>query len=432
VSTRVGSLEGKTEREVAGIMKNRYAVAGAVLLLACVLSAGCSGSGITCSSVDEAGVGSLVAGNNAFALDLYRQLAENEGNLFFSPFSISSALAMTYAGAREETARQMAEVMHFSLAQEKLHPAFSELTGMFNAPGKDYQLSVANALWGQVDYEFLPDFVETTNKYYGAGFKEVDYVGAREQARQTINKWVEGKTNGRIKDILQPDDLTELTRLVLTNAIYFKGKWQIQFKLEATKTMPFHVSAEETRDVPMMHQAAKFNYAENDQAQVLELPYAGGDLSMVILLPKPGYELAKLEGMLRPDLVQSWLSELSTEEVEVFLPRFRLEERFVLNEELQRLGMRDAFDEMKADFSGMTPGPDLYISMVIHKAFVEVNEEGTEAAAATAVVMNAKSMIVDRPRLFLADHPFVFAIRDLRSGSILFMGRLSDPAKSSS
>lgn len=417
-------------------MKKRYAIAGVVLLLACVLNAGCSGSETTASGVDKGDVSSLVAENNAFALDLYKQLAEKEGNLFFSPFSISSALAMTYAGAREETARQMAEVMHFSLVPGKLHPAFSELTGMFNARGKDYQLSVANALWGQVDYEFLPDFIGITNKYYGAGFKEVDYVRARERARQTINEWVEGKTNGKIRDILQPEDLTALTRLVLTNAIYFKGKWQIQFKPEATKTMPFQVSANERLDVPvdvpMMHQVAKFNYAENDQAQVLELPYAGGDLAMVILLPKPGHELAELESMLRPDLVQSWLSELSVEQVEVFLPRFKLEERFVLNEELQRLGMVDAFDEMKADFSGMTPGPQLYISAVIHKAFVEVNEEGTEAAAATAVVMSGKSVAVARPYLFLADHPFVFAIRDLRSGSTLFMGRLSRPAKSSS
>ena len=416
------------------MMKRRSIVLGVTLLLVCALAAAFSGFDSRASAIDKADIDSIVAGNNSFAFDLYRQLAKNKGNIFFSPYSISSALAMTYAGARGETARQMAEVMHFNLAQEKLHPAFFELTSIFNAPGKDYQLSVANALWGQIDYEFLPDFVEITNKYYGAGFKEVDYVGAREQARQMINLWVAGKTNGRIKDILQSEDLTELTRLVLTNAIYFKGKWQIQFKPEATKTMPFQVSANERVDVPMMHQVAKFNYAENDQAQVLELPYAGGDLSMVILLPKPGYELAELESMLSPELVQSWLSDLSMEKVEVFLPRFKLEERFVLNRELQRLGMVDAFDEVRADFSGMTPGPQLYISTVIHKAFVEVNEEGTEAAAATAVVMNAKMSVsvMERPHLFLADHPFVFAIRDLRSGSILFMGRLSRPAKSSS
>ncbi|MEW6229087.1 MAG: serpin family protein [Bacillota bacterium] len=399
------------------------------LLLVCVLTAVFSGFGIRASAIDKADIDSIVAGNNSFAFDLYRQLARDKGNLFFSPYSISSALAMTYAGARGETAKQMADVLHFSLAPERLHPVFSDLTGMFNAGGKSYQLSVANALWGQVGYKFLPGFLDITNKYYGAGFKEVDYVKAREQARQTINKWVEAKTNDKIKNLIQPDDLSTLTRLVLTNAIYFKGKWEIQFKPEATKPMPFYMSAKEKVDVPMMHQVAKFNYAENDQAQILEMPYTGGDLSMVVLLPKPGYELAKLEDMLRPEVIRSWLSQLSKKEVEVFLPRFKLEERFVLNEELHGLGMIDAFDKVAADFSGMTPGPDLYISMVIHKAFVEVNEEGTEAAAATAVIMDTKAMILDKPPVFRADRPFVFLVRDLRSGSILFMGRLANPAK---
>ena len=410
-------------------MKGRSAVLEVTLLLVCVLTAVFSGFGTRASAIDKADIDSIVAGNNSFAFDLYRQLARDKGNLFFSPYSISSALAMTYAGARGETAKQMADVLHFSLAPERLHPAFSDLTGMFNAGGKSYQLSVANALWGQVGYAFLPEFLDITKKYYDAGFKEVDYVKAREQARQTINKWVEAKTNDKIKDLIKPDDLSPLTRLVLTNAIYFKGKWEIQFKPEATRPMPFYISAKEKVDVPMMHQVAKFNYAENDQVQILEMPYTGGDLSMVVLLPKPGYELAKLESMLRPEVIRSWLSQLSKEKVEVFLPRFKLEERFVLNEELQGLGMIDAFDKVAADFSGMTPGPDLYISMVIHKAFVEVNEEGTEAAAATAVIMDAKAMILDEPHVFRADRPFVFLVRDLRSGSILFMGRLANPAK---
>lgn len=411
-------------------MKRRSIVLGVTLLLVCALAAAFSSFCSRVSAIDKADIDSIVAGNNSFAFDLYRQLARDKGNLFFSPYSISSALAMTYAGARGETAKQMACVLHFSLAAERLHPAFSDLTGMFNAGGKSYQLSVANALWGQVGYKFLPGFLDITNKHYGAGFKEVDYVKAREQARQTINKWVEAKTNDKIKNLIQPDDLSTLTRLVLTNAIYFKGKWEIQFKPEATKPMPFYISAKEKVDVPMMHQVAKFNYEENDQVQILEMPYTGGELSMVVLLPRPGYELAKLEGMLRPEVIRSWLSQLSMEKVEVFLPRFKLEERFLLNEQLQNLGMIDAFDEKLADFSGMTPAPDLYISKAIHKAFVEVNEEGTEAAAATAVIMAAKvSTIPDKTFVFRADRPFVFLIRDLRSGSILFMGRLVDPAK---
>ncbi|MEW6229028.1 MAG: serpin family protein [Bacillota bacterium] len=409
-------------------MKKRAIVLG-IIVLACVLAAVFSGVGAKLSATDKADIDSVVAGNNSFAFDFYRQLAKDEGNLFFSPYSVSSALAMTYAGAREETARQMASVLHFGLAPEKLHPALSDLMGTLNATGRSYQLSVANALWGQTGYEFRQEFLDITNKYYGAGFKEVDYTDdeKREQTRQTINKWVEAKTNNKIRELIKPNDLSYLTRLVLTNAIYFKGKWEIQFKPEDTKVMSFYVSAKEKVDVPMMHQTAKFNYAENDQAQILEMPYTGGDLSMVVLLPKPGYELAKLEGALRLENVQPWLTQLSRREVVVFLPRFKLEKRFLLNEELQQLGMVDAFDEDRADFSGMTPGRDLYISKVIHKAFVEVNEEGTEAAAATAVIMNGKSMMLDEPPVFRADRPFVFLIRDLRSGSILFMGRLVDP-----
>jgi len=385
--------------------------------------------------MSQADVDSVVAGNNSFAFDLYRQLKAGSGNFFFSPYSISSALAMTYAGARGETARQMADVLHFTLAPERLHPAFSDLTGLFNtgaggtSGGGAYQLSVANALWGQIGYEFLPEFLLITNKYYGAGFKEVDYTEDenREKARQTINEWVEGKTNGKIKDLIQPSDLSALTRLVLTNAIYFKGKWETPFQPESTKSMPFYLATGQKVDVPMMYQAGKFNYAENDQVQILEMPYAGGDLSMVVLLPKPECGLGKLEAALSTELVRSWLSRLSKQKVEVYLPRFKVEKRFLLNKQLKDLGMVDAFDQDLADFSGMAPVRELYISTVIHKAFVEVNEEGTEAAAATAVVMSGKGLLSDEPHVFRADRPFVFLIRDLRSGCILFMGRLADP-----
>ncbi|MCR4403673.1 MAG: serpin family protein [Firmicutes bacterium] len=404
-------------------------VVGAMLMCTVgVLSAFCGGV----SAMDSRDVDSIVAGNNCFTFDLYSQLAREDGNLFFSPYSISSALAMTYAGARGETAEQMARVLHFTLDHDKLHPAFSGLTGTFNADGtsgREYQLSVANSLWGQVGYPFLPAFLDVTNKWYRAGFNEVDYTvdENREQARQTINKWVEARTGEKIKDLIQPDDLSVLTRLVLTNAIYFKGKWKTQFNSKDTTTMPFHVKAGLKVDVPMMHQEGRFNYAEDDRVQVLEMPYAGGELAMMILLPKPGHELAELESTLSDQELRSWASRLSQETVEVFLPRFKLERRFVLNEQLQSLGMTDAFDEMAADFSGMAPGRDLYISAVIHKSFVDVNEEGTEAAAATAVVMSGKSLSAQELSIFRADRPFVFFIRDLRSGCILFVGRLVDP-----
>jgi serpin B len=371
----------------------------------------------------------LVSGNNTFALDLYRKLAEEKGNLFLSPYSISSALAMTYAGARKETARQMVTTLHFNLSQERLHPAFYSLSKLLQPTGKDYQLSIANALWGQKGYKFMKDFLDITNKYYEAGFKEVDYIDdvAREQTRQMINKWVEEQTNDKIKNLIGPRDLTYLTRLVLTNAIYFKGKWELQFKPENTKIMPFYITEKDTVDTPIMYQRAEFKYTEDNDVQVLELPYAGGDLSMVIILPKFNIPLSRIEEDLSMERLESWLSELSKQEVDVYIPRFKLESRFILNEPLQKLGMVDAFDEDLADFSGMTTQSKLHISKVIHQSFVEVNEEGTEAAAATAVIMGTKAVIF-RP-VFQANRPFIFLIRNLRSGSILFIGRLVEPGK---
>lgn len=371
----------------------------------------------------------LVSGNNTFALELYKRLSTEKGNLFYSPYSISSALAMTYAGAKGETAKQMAKVLRFTLPQERLHNAFSGLSNLLQSNTKEYQLSIANALWGQKDYKFLKEFIELTNKYYEAGFKEVDYVDtkAREETRQMINKWVEDKTSGKIKDIIKPDDIDALTRLILTNAIYFKGKWELQFDPKNTKSMPFYASDSVKIDTPMMHQKARFNYGEDEEVQVLEMPYAGRDLSMVVILPKSNISLSKIEKTLSTRKLKSWLSSLSEREVEVYIPKFKIEKRYILNEVLKKLGMVDAFDMMKADFSGMTPKPDLYITSVIHQSFVEVNEEGTEAAAATAVIMGTKAVII--PTVFKADRPFIFLIKDNRSGSILFIGRLAEPSK---
>ncbi|MGC8970739.1 MAG: serpin family protein [bacterium] len=374
-------------------------------------------------------VNTLVSGNNAFALDLYRRLSTEKGNIFLSPYSISSALSMTYAGAKGETAKQMAKVLRFTLPQEKLHQAFYDLAKLLQSNTKDYRLSIANALWGQKGYKFLQEFIDITNKYYDAGFKEVDFINdiAREETRQMINKWVEDKTNGKIKNLLGPRDLNELTRLVLTNAIYFKGKWESQFDPKNTKDMPFYISEKVKVDIPMMYQKSEFNYKEDKDVQVLEMPYTGKDLSMVIILPKPDVPLSKVERSLTTKKLKNWLSTLSKREIEVYIPRFKMEKRFVLNDPLQKMGMVDAFDMIKADFSGMTPKPDLHISSVIHQAFIEVNEEGTEAAAATAVIMATKAVIM--PTIFRADRPFIFFIRDLRSGSILFMGRLVEPGK---
>lgn len=378
-------------------------------------------------AADKDNINAIVAGNNAFACSLYLELAKDKGNLFFSPYSISSALAMTYAGARGETARQMSEALHFSLAPEKLHPAFADMQKAINTGGKGYELAVANALWGQAGYNYQPEFLNIINKYYGAGFKPVEYTDdrKREQTRRKINRWVEGKTRRKIKDLIKPDILNALTRLVLTNAIYFKGQWESQFKLKDTQNMPFYVRAGEVKQVPMMFQKAKFHYLADDQAQIIELPYKGGDLAMAIVLPRPEIGLEALEASLTPEKVQNWLSGLAQAEVKVYLPRFRLEQSFTLNDPLKSLGMNDAFDMLKADFSGMTSVNRLYITNAIHKAFVEVNEAGTEASAATAIIMGVKALKPEA--IFRADRPFLFMIRDRRTGSILFMGRLAEP-----
>jgi serpin B len=383
-----------------------------------------------CAPVNE-DVQTVAKNTNNFAYGLYGQIAKEGGNLFCSPYSISSALAMTYAGARGKTAEQMASVLGFTLPADKLNHALSELMKSFNAKDKAYQLLVANALWGQTGYAFDPAFIKVTKKYYGAGFKEVDYVNEvkREEARKEINAWTAKQTADKIQDLIGPKVLTEMTRLVLTNAIYFKGKWQFQFKKESTKDMPFAVSPAEKKPVPMMHQTTKFKYGEDANVQVLQMPYAGGDLSMVVILPKESYGIDKLQGELSTR-IDGWLAAVSEQKVEVYLPRFKLETEFVLNDQLIALGMADAFDEAAADFSGMTPDPKgLFISKVIHKAFVDVNEEGTEAAAATAVVMATKSATfsMERPPVFRADRPFLFLIRDMRTGTILFIGRLTDP-----
>ncbi len=369
----------------------------------------------------------VVQGNSQFALELYAKLREKEGNLFLSPYSISTALGMTYAGARGNTADQMAATLHFDKDQEKLHPAFGQLIKQINGDGKPrgYELSTANALWLQQDYHFRADYLKLVQASYGAELREVDFKTATEQTRQTINAWVEKQTKDKIKELLKPDVLDPASRLVLTNAIYFKGKWSSQFKKEVTRDELFFATADKKANVPMMHQKADFSYLDADKLQVLEMPYEGKDLSMVVLLPKKVDGLAELEKSLTTDNLHTWLGKLHKSEVEVTLPKFQTTSEFSLKKVLGDMGMKDAFDPGKADFSGMTASRDLYISAVVHKAFVDVNEEGTEAAAATAVIIREKAIRI--APTFRADHPFLFLIRDTRNGSILFLGRIVDP-----
>jgi serpin B len=374
----------------------------------------------------------VAKGNTEFALDLYGKLKDDKKgeNIFFSPFSISSALAMTYAGARGNTAKQMADVLHFDLKQKKLHPAFAALTGKLNIKDqKGIELNIANALWAQEGYKFLDEFVALNNKNYGAGLKDVDFKEATEEARQTINKWVEKQTKKKIKNLFKPGVLGPLTRLVLTNAIYFKGDWVKKFDKRLTKNQNFFVTANKKVRTPMMtftqSSELEFNYTQTENAQILELPYKGDKLSMVILLPKKVDRLSDLEKRLSADSLNKWLSQMREREVKVYLPKFKMTCEFALKRTLEYMGMPDAFVEGKADFSGMNGNRNLFIDAVVHKAFVDVNEEGTEAAAATGV--EVAEGISKPPPVFRADHPFLFLIRDKETDSILFMGRVVNP-----
>ncbi|UCD76853.1 MAG: serpin family protein [Phycisphaerales bacterium] len=375
-------------------------------------------------------VSKTVAGNARFAFDLYDQLrGQSDGNLFCSPHSISAALAMTYAGARTETAEQMARTLHFGLPQDRLPAGFRELAARLEKRDEDeepahVELAIANRLWSQTGEKFLDDFLDTVRINYGGGFETVDYRGDLEGARQTINDWVAQRTREKIRDLLQRGDITPLTVLVLTNAIYFKGDWLTQFDPKKTRDLPFHIAADKAVKTPMMSLKSNFGLYESKDLQMLEMPYDGERLSMLILLPTARDGLPRLEEVLSMNRLEGWLKESNVRETQVLLPRFRMTSRFDLGETLAALGMPLAFTGW-ADFSGMNGKRDLFISKVIHQAFVQVDEQGTEAAAATAVGIMRTS--VTRPPTFLADHPFLFVIRDRETGAILFLGRVMDP-----
>lgn len=389
---------------------------------------GASAASLINQNTEKAALKMVVQDNNHFALDLYKYIAKENGNIFFSPFSISDALAMTYAGARGETEKQMANVLHFTLPQKGLHPAFSELIGQITAQAenKSYTLHIANALWGQKDYPFLPDFTNLIDRYYGGGFFTVDFVEHTEETRRQINEWVEKQTNDKIKDLIAKGDIDDLTRLVLTNAIYFKGKWASQFKKENTQTLPFYITSKKSVHTPMMYQEENFPYFDGEDLKLLELPYAGDTLSMIVLLPKERDGLTELEQNLTPKKLSLLLGSLRKRKIRVYLPKFKLETKYYMKETLSEMGMPTAFSN-RADFSGMTGNRELKISNVIHQAYVDVNEEGTEAAAATAVVMQLKS--ISRTPSFRADHPFMFMIVERKLKSILFVGRVVKPQK---
>lgn len=375
----------------------------------------------------------LSEANGIFAFNLLKKLGEdNSKNVFFSPMSISSALAMVFMGAKGNTAAQMAQALSLSESGrggEDVHQGFHLLLTEVNRTGTKYLLRTANRLFGEKSYDFNSSFKDCCRKFYQAEMEELDFLKATEEARKHINTWVANKTEGKITELLSPNSVSPQTPLVLVNAIYFKGNWDNQFNKQQTKERPFKVSKNEEKPVQMMFKKSTFHmtYIGDIFTKILVLPYVGKELNMIIMLPDENFGLEMVEKQLTYEKFIEWTRPdmMDKEEVEVFLPRFKLEENYDMKDVLRSLGMTDAFEEGQADFSGMSSQRDLYLSKVVHKSFVEVNEEGTEAAAATAAVMMLRCARLT-PR-FCADHPFLFFIQHSKTNGILFCGRVSSP-----
>ncbi len=371
-------------------------------------------------------VETAVQGNSEFALALYHQLRTMKGNLFFSPYSVSAALAMIYAGARGNTEFQMAQVLHYLLNQEQLHPAFAWLQAILSALEKKgrFQLNVANSLWPQEEYPLREDFLALLKLYYGVLITAVNY-GDSETARCIINTWVAEKTEGKIDELISFGMLDELNRLTVVNAIYFKSKWSNSFDQNLTCESPFWIAPDNQVQVMTMTQKQVYRYGEDVGLKILEIPYTKHNVSLVVFLPDELDGLVKFESTLSLDNLARWIRGLQMIEVEVHIPRFEMNSAFRLDDALQSMGMTEAFNH-QADFSGMTDCEKFFIGSVLHNAFIVVNEEGTEAAAATAIIMRSFGYPEALP-VFRADHPFVFLIRENSTGSILFLGRVVNP-----
>ncbi|NXF37423.1 PAI2 inhibitor, partial [Nyctibius bracteatus] len=404
--------------------------------------------------------------NTSFALDFFKHECQKDGdkNILFSPLSISSALATIFLGAKGNTADQMAKVLHFNKAEgarnvtttikmqvysrteerlsnrcayfqkteigksDNIHTGFKALNFEINQPTKNYLLKIVNQLYGEKSLPFSKEYLQLAKKYYNVEPQSVDFVGAADEIRREINSRVEHQTEGKIQNLLPPGSVDSLTRLVLINALYFKGNWATKFEAKATRQRPFRINTHKTKPVPMMYLSDKFNstYIESVQTDVLELPYVNNDLSMFILLPSDITGLQKLERELTFENLLSWTSPEVMEKMkmEVYLPRFTLEEKYDLKSTLSRMGIQDAFTEGQADFTGMSENGDLFLSQVFHECYLEVNEEGTEAAAASSAALASRSL---GAVIFVADHPFLFFIRHNKTKSILFLGRFSSP-----
>jgi serpin B len=412
-------------------MRNTLVAVKAFFLLSLIIFViGCSKT--TTIKVDDTGATAenmkqVIDANNQFAFDLYSKYKASDKNIFFSPYSISTAISMVYEGANGQTAEEIQKVFHMPKDGATRRPAFAGIYNELNKQDKEYQLSTANALWAQKDYVFLNDYLTNVEKYYGGKATNLDFVAASEKSRETINTWVEDQTNNKIKDLIPSSGITPLTRLVITNAIYFKGKWVWEFDKSKTKETDFRISPTQTVKVQMMTltgNKAKFNYAEDNLSQTIELPYNGKDISMYIILPQKD-DLNGFEKNFTLEKYSMMLNQMHETKIPVYIPRFKIETKYFMANDLIEMGMPTAFDAAKADFSGMTGKNDVYIGSVIHQAYVDVNEEGTEAAAATGVAITSASF--GPSTIFYADHPFIFTIQNKKTGEILFIGRVINP-----
>lgn len=411
-----------------------------ILLAACAPTPSAGMAQSSLKRVEDPAVSSsdqtaLVQGNNAFAVDLYGALRSGDGNLAFSPYSLSVALAMPYAGARGNTEAQMAQALHYTLPQDSLHPAFDRLdldlakaAQSASASEQPFQLKIANAVWAEKTFSFLQSYLDLIARNYGAGIQLADFVYQADAVRQQINDWVSRQTNDKIKDLIPAGAVDSTTKMVLVNALYFKADWLNPFDPKDTHDAPFNLlDGTQVTAKQMSGQRFSIPYASGDGYQAVELAYAGDTAAMDLIVPDSG-KFTEFEASLDSQKLESILASMQPATLEVALPKFTFRSSFDLGARLLNLGMTDALDPNRADFSGMTGGRDLYITKVLHQAYVAVDEKGTEAAAATAVIMGPTSAMLP-PQKLIIDRPFLFLIRDLKSGQILFLGRVLDPSK---
>ncbi|MEI6851734.1 MAG: serpin family protein [Bacteroidota bacterium] len=369
----------------------------------------------------------LIANNNEFAFDLYKNIGQKPENMFYSPFSISAAMGMTYAGSKGNTEKQISEVMRFAKNNEAFYGNYKDYLNTINSLNQDLvNIYTANSLWAQADFAFKQDYIEVIRSQFGGEIKNVNFIKDPEKCRLDINNWVDGKTNKKVENLILPGMIDDLTRLVLVNAIYFKASWEMPFDAKATRKTDFNTSATNVVSADFMTAENNYKYYSEDGISAIEIPYAKGSLSMLIILPKDNNSNISLNNIGKP-IYDRIISGLTMTRVKLILPKFKTTSEFELSDVLKQMGMKDAFTD-NADFTTMTGKKDLKISKVIHKAFINVDEAGTEAAAATAVIIRTKSAPMDVVE-FKANHPFMFIIKENTSGSILFAGNVYDPSR---